>query len=72
MDYERKKYLALKWLQSVEYCEKSGYDGSSENAKDFLEQAEPELLSLYGFETKNDIKTYAIKERKSLVFTTMP
>ena len=64
MDYDRKKYLALKWLQCVEDCEKSGYDGATEYAKDFLEQAEPELLSLHGFETKTDIKRYAIEERE--------
>lgn len=68
MDYDRKKYLALKWLQCVEDCEKSGYDGSVEYAKDFLEQAEPELLSLHGFTTKKDIKRYAIQERESARF----
>ena len=72
MDYDRKKYLALKWLQCVEDCEKSGYDGSTEHAKDFLELAEPELLSLHGFETKGDIKRYAIQERESERFHVRP
>lgn len=64
MDYDRKKYLAIKWLQCVEDCEKSGYDGSTEYAKEFLDLAEPELLSLYGFDTTKDIKQYAIRERE--------
>lgn len=52
MDYERKKYLAIKWLQCVEDCEKSGYDGSTEYAKEFLDLAEPELLSLHGLKPR--------------------
>ena len=59
----RKTHLALKWLQCVEDCEKAGYDGSVEYAKDYVELAEPELLSLHGFETKNDIKKYASEQR---------
>ncbi|TKT85250.1 hypothetical protein [Dyadobacter frigoris] len=61
---DRKTRLALQWLECKEACERAGYDGSVEYAKDYIELAEPELLM--NFKDVDAIKTYAQEARNGL------
>lgn len=57
-----KTRLGLQWLECKEACERAGWDGSVEYAKEYIELAE----LLMNFKDVAAIKTYAQEVRNGL------